>query len=81
MELSKKTTILLSPELHLRLSRIAVSRKTSLGNLVRTACEREYGGTSTEEKLAALRRMVAMNLPVGTVRQMKLESIAPPKKL
>ena len=81
MELSKKTTILLSPELHLRLSRIAVSRKTSLGNLVRTACEREYGGVSTEEKLAALRRMVAMNLPVGTVRQMKLESIAPPKKL
>src|ERR1700674_5322955 len=50
--LTKKTTILLSPELHERLTRLAQQKGTSLGELVRSACKREYGGATAEEKLA-----------------------------
>jgi hypothetical protein len=81
MELSKKTTILLTPKLYDRLTILAEERHTSLGNLVRVACEKEYGAPSLEEKLAALARIAARNLPVGTPAQMKRESVAAPKKL
>ena len=43
MELSKKTTILLSPDLHQRLMRLAAARHVSLGELVRQACEKQVG--------------------------------------
>lgn len=73
--LTKKTTILLSPELHERLTRLARQKGTSLGELVRNACKREYGGATAEEKLAAVRRLATFNLPVSTVRRMKSESV------
>ena len=41
MELSKKTTILFPPDLHRRLAQLAAQRGTSLGTLVRRACEQE----------------------------------------
>lgn len=75
MELSKKTTILLSPALHDRLSKLARERNTSLGDLVRTACERQYAEPTREEKLAAVRRIAALNLPVSDVQTMKKESV------
>ena len=81
MELSKKTTILFSPDLHERLSRLAAETGTSLGDLVRTACERQYKLPSKEEKLAALRRLGALRLPVGDPRQMKRESVPKPEKI
>ena len=83
MELSKKTTILLSPVLHARLTKLAEERQTSLGELVRTACERQYGagGPTVKEKLAALRRMSKLNLPVSDVATMKRESIPSAKEL
>jgi hypothetical protein len=74
--LTKKTTILFSPGLHRRLTRLAERKGTSLGELVRSACEHEYGAASVEEKVAAVRRMVALGLPVASVRQMKRESVA-----
>ena len=46
MELTKKTTILLSPDLHAHLARTARARRTSLGQLVREACEIQYGHVS-----------------------------------
>jgi hypothetical protein len=73
--LTKKTTILFSPGLHRRLTRLAEQRGTSLGELVRSACERQYGSASAEEKVAAVRRMAGFALPVGTVRRMKRESV------
>jgi len=81
MELSKKTTILFSPELHHRLTRIAEQRGTSLGDLVRSACEHEYGRADPEEKVAAIRRMAHLALPVAGVRRMKRESVPTPEKL
>jgi predicted DNA-binding protein len=81
MELSKKTTILLTPELHARLVTLAKQRGSSIGALIREACERQYGLYSKEGRLAAVREMSQLSLPVGTVRQMKRESVPDPKEL
>lgn len=81
--INKKTTILFSPSLHALLTRLAEERKTSIGELVRTACERQYraGGPTVEEKLAALRRLTSLNLPVSDVATMKRESVPTPQEL
>jgi len=63
MKLTKKTTILFPPELHDRLARLAAQRGTSLGDLVRSACERQYGASSREERIAAVRRIVSLKIP------------------
>ena len=39
------------PELHRHLVRVAAERHSSLAELVRQACEREFGAPSREEKL------------------------------
>ncbi len=81
MELSKKTTILLSPELHERLSRLAELRGTSLGALVREACEEQYGLRPPEERLAAVEELAELDLPVGTPEEMERESVPDPDDL
>ena len=81
MELSKKTTILLTPDLHRQLTRLASLRGTSLGHLVRRACELQYGLSSTEERLAAVERLAALRLPVGTPEEMARESQPSPDEL
>ena len=65
MELTKKTTILFPPDLYEQLSRLAEQQGTSLGDLVRKACEVQYGLASAETRLEAVRRLAAMSLPVG----------------
>ena len=75
MELSKKTTILLSPKLHGRLARLAAQRRTSIGDLVRTACERQYGLGGDKDRLAAARALARFKLPVADVATMKRESL------
>lgn len=81
MELSKKTTILLTPELHRRLTRLAEQRGSSLGALVREACERQYGLVSSQDRLEAVRELAALALPVASVRQMELESVPDASRL
>lgn len=81
MELSKKTTILLSPRLHRHLTQLAAARHTSMGELIRTACEREYGLCGVEERLAAVRRLSSLTLPVGEPGEMKRESVPSPEDL
>jgi predicted DNA-binding protein len=81
MELTKKTTILFPPAMHDRLTRLAESRGTSLGELVRSACEREYAAATTEERIEAVRRLADLKLPVGSVRRMKLEAVPEPEDL
>jgi hypothetical protein len=75
MELSKKTTILLSPKLHRRLARLAAQRRTSIGDLVRAACERQYGLGGDEDRVAAAQALAAFDLPVADVATMKRESL------
>lgn len=75
MELSKKTTILFSPGQHKRLTKIAKLRHSSVGELVRSACDQVYRDSSMEEKLEAVRRLSLLNGPVSDVATMKRESI------
>lgn len=75
MELSKKTTILLPPDLHEHLTRQAEREGTSLGELVRRACRAEYGLHSREERRRALAELVSLRLPVGEPDRMKRESV------
>ncbi len=65
MELTKKTTILFPPDLHEQLTLLAQQLGTSLGELVRRACEAQYRLSSRDDRLAAVRELEAMNLPVG----------------
>ncbi len=81
MDLSKKTTLLFPPDLYSELTRLAQLRGISLGELVRRACEAQYGLVSRESRLAAVRELEAMSLPVGEPEQMERESVPAPSDL
>ena len=81
MELVKKTTILFSADLHKRLVRVARQRKTSLGALVRDACEIQYGNLSSADRLLAVEKLGKLVLPIGTPREMKLQSVPKAEEL
>ena len=76
MELVKKTTILFEPELYQQLASLARDRHSSVGELVRSACRSQYGLATTRNRIAAVAEMASMALPVGSVGEMKNESIA-----
>jgi hypothetical protein len=75
MELTKKTTILFSPELYDDLANLARQRGTSVGDLIREACRSQYFLTSRQERLSIVDEMAALSLPVGTPEEMELESV------
>lgn len=79
MELSRKTTILLSPELHEALSRLAADRGVSMGHLVREACRERYGLLRTEERMEAVSQLGRLELPVGTPEELERESVPDPE--
>jgi hypothetical protein len=81
MRLTHKTTVLLSAGLHRQLSQLAQERGQSLAELVRQACERQYGLADAGTRLAAVDAIEAMRLPVGPVEQMVAESVADPRDL
>lgn len=74
-DLSKKTTILFSPELHRRLASLAARRGVSMGELVREACEVRYGVAGSEAQVRAVAALAELSLPVGTPAAMKAESV------
>jgi len=81
MELSKKTTLLFPPDLYKQLSRIARQRRVSVGELVRQACEAHYSIVSKESRIAAVRELEAMSLPVGDPEELERESVPKPEDL
>lgn len=81
MELSKKTTILFTTEFHRRLSELAARRGRSLGDLVREACEIQYGVVGGRQQAAAVAALAELELPVGTVAEMKHEAVPDPAAL
>ena len=74
-ELTKKTTILLPPELHDRLTRLAAQRATSMGELIRNAVEVQYGLGASPVRMAAVEGLASLALPVGSPAEMKRESV------
>jgi hypothetical protein len=81
MELTRKTTILLPPDLHEQLAELARQRRVSMGHLIRSACRRQYGVAPKEERLEAVREFCRLGLPVATVARMKRESVPDPARL
>jgi len=81
MELSKKTTILFSPEQHRQLSAQAASQGVSLGELVREACLVAYGVVDQNSRRAAVRGLADLSLPVGSSAAMKREAQPDPERL
>lgn len=74
MELTKKTTILFPPDLYDQLSALAGKRNSSVGELVREACRRQYGREMRDQRMAAVVALSALNLPVGSPEEMERES-------
>jgi predicted DNA-binding protein len=81
MELSKKTTILLTPELHEKLRKIAKNQGVSMGWLVRKACEAQYDYFSDEARGEAVAQLATLSLPVGSTEEMKAQSVPDPGDL
>ena len=81
MDLSKKTTILFSEDLHRRLSELAEKEGISLGELVRRACARQYGVVGIEERVEAVKALAGLRLPVSDVQTMARESTTAPEGL
>jgi len=81
VELSKKTTILFPPDLHAHLVELASRWGVSLGELVRRACEAQYGVVSADERLAAVRELERLELPVDSPERMRDESVPRPEDL
>ncbi len=73
MELTKKTTILFTEHQFKLLQQIAAFRKTSIGDLIRRACETEYGLVSGREAAEAVERLSSLALPAYDIEQMKAE--------
>lgn len=78
MELEKKTTILFPPDLYEHLTRLARQRRSSVGALVREACEARYGRFDSKDRQAAVRELSSLELPVADARSMKLEAVPDP---
>jgi predicted transcriptional regulator len=76
MDALKKTTILISPELHDRLSTLAAQHGSSMGALIREACRQVYGVTDRGAARAAVAELGAMSVDVDTVAAMKAAYVA-----
>ena len=63
-QLSKKTTILFPPDLFAALEKIAKEKKTSVGDLVRTAVKEQYQINSKASKMAIFDKMMKAEFPV-----------------
>jgi hypothetical protein len=81
MELVKKATILFPPDLYDDLARLAKRSNTSVGDLVRSACRKQYGLSHARERIAAVRQLAALSLPTGSPEQMERESLPAPEPL
>lgn len=72
-QIEKKTTILLTPNLYRRLSRLSRLTKKSMGQLLREAAERQYFSGPSSEKAEIVRQMARMNAPVGEPEEIEAE--------
>lgn len=72
--LTKRTQILFSPEEYQLLKKLAVSTKSSVGELVRRAVRKQYQIAGRKEKIEAAARLCRKKeLPVGDWEKMEEE--------
>jgi len=63
MGASRRTQILMDPEEHRRLRQLARRKKTSVGELIRTAVRATYLGPQEPDRKPIVEAMLQMNLP------------------
>jgi hypothetical protein len=75
MPLTKRTTVLFTPELFDRLHQEAKRRGTSIGHLIRQACEDTYRSGPSPTRVAAVEELARLALPNDTPEQVEAESM------
>lgn len=73
--LTKKTTILFSPDLYRQLEALAEATKTSVANLVRQAVIQQYFLADRKKRMAAVYALRKMELPVADWETMEQEIV------
>lgn len=74
--LTKRVQVLFNPEQLKELKKRARARQESVGELIREAVEEKYlSKTLREEKVAASKRIAAMELPVSDWEEMEREIV------
>ena len=76
----RKIPILFPEDLYEELSRRAEDRGKKVEELIREACEIQYGLT-TADRLEAVRELACLHLPVGDPEEMERESVPRPEDL
>ncbi len=74
-KLTKRVQVLLDPFQYQRLEEIARQRERSVGALIREAIDQTYLQGAVDDRLAAVRTLAAMRLPVADWEQMERESV------
>lgn len=77
----REIPILFPEDLYEELSRRAEGRGKKVEELIREACEIQYGLTTTEDRLEAVRELARLHLPVGDPEEMERESVPRPEDL
>ena len=75
-ELAKKTTVLFSGDQFSDLKKTAEARGRSIGDLIRSACEKRYALVPHEEAVEAVDALSSFSLPVRPVKEMKKELVS-----
>lgn len=70
-----KTTVHFPKELYGRIAKLAEQRHSSVDELVREACQSRYATTGIAERIALVKSLTSLNLPVGTPEEMERESV------
>lgn len=73
--LTKKTTILFSPDLYRQLETLAEAAKTSVGSLIRQAVVQQYFLAGQKRRRAAVEALRGMKQPTGSWQEMEQEAI------
>lgn len=75
-QLTRRVEVLFSEGMAAHLKEVAERENASMGTLIRQAVQEKYGIASSDEKLAAVERLYALEAPIGEWGLMEREIIA-----
>lgn len=81
MELTRQTTLSFPADLYGRLAQLAEQRHSSVDDLVTEAWRAPYLLATRAERVAPVKSLATLNLPVGTPEERKRESVPPVEAL